>query len=456
MNIILISCDSLRADHLGCYGYKHPTSPHIDRIAAEGILFTQAFGGEIPTEPVHTSLFTGLTGHRTGIVAHGVQPYYLPKNTPWLPTLLWQAGYQTAACDNLYQLKEWFARGFVYYINTVSRQRNLTGAEVNAQAISWLRTQATSPFFLFLHYWDTHTPYLPPERYRNLFYEGDPAAPDNRSMEPVRAQTLYPFFHQFHYRHLGPVTDAQYISALYDAEIRYLDDCLAELDAELSALGLREDTLLIIMGDHGESLYEHDIYWDHAGLYDATIHVPLILRLPGRIRPGMRSDAMVQHMDLFPTILEAAGVAVPGPISGQSLWPLIDQTGSRDKLIRERTYHAECNWQAARAVRTGEWKLIHNIDPWEYQRPPYELYHLSTDPLETRNVVDDYPHIAAALQADLQKWVEGELAGRRDPIEVTLATDGMPAQPRMERALASFGLTWEEWRRRPDLKRLGL
>ncbi len=453
MNIILISCDSLRADHLGCYGYARPTSPYIDQIAASGALFEQAFGADIPTEPVHTALFTGLSGLETGIVAHGAQPHYLTRDTSWLPGLLWRAGYQTMACDNLYQLKEWFARGFRYYINTVSKQRAINGDEVNAEAIPWLRAHASSPFFLFLHFWDPHTPYLVPQTYQRLFYDGDPYDPAHGGMERVRAQTIYPFFYQYHYRHLGPVTDPAYISALYDAEIRYLDNCLAQLDAELAALGVREDTLLIVMGDHGESLYEHDIYWDHAGLYDATIRVPIIMRWPGHIAAGWRSSALVQHIDLFPTLLEAAGVRDLPPTAGQSLWPLL-RGESREP--RCRTYHAECNWQAARAVRTSEWKLIRNIDPWEYQRPPLELYNLRSDPGETNNLADIHPEIAAELHADLEQWLARGLAGRPDPIMETLAAAGMPARLRMERALAAWGIAWEDWRRHPDLHRLGL
>lgn len=456
MNIVLISCDTLRADRLGCYGYHRPTSPHIDEIAGQGALFLNAFGADIPTEPVHTTLFTGRLGLETGIVAHGAHPRTLAKDAPWLPQILWEAGFTTAACDNLYKLKEWFARGFVYYLNTVSRRRWIDGADVNARAEEWLRTyvrkKEREPFFLFLHYWDTHTPYLPPEEYVRLFYSGDPFSPHHQGMERVRAQPLYPFFHEYHYRHLGPVTDPQYINALYDAEVRYLDERIGELDHLLAELGLVDDTLLILMGDHGESLDEHDIYWDHAGLYEATVKVPLIIRWPGRVPPGTRVEGMVQHVDLFPTILEAAGIEVPRGLPGQSLWPLIEGAPSR----HTRLYHAECNWQAARALRTAEWKLIYNIDPWVYDRPPLELYHLPTDPQETKNLAESEAAVAKELFGELLAWVEQNLAGRVDPLKETLATVGIPAVARLERTLAKWGLTWAEWIQRPDLSRLSL
>lgn len=218
-------------------------------------------------------------------------------------------------------------------------------------------------------------------------------------------------------------------------------------------MGLLDDMLLVIMGDHGESLDEHDIYWDHAGLYEATIKVPLIMHWPQGIARGRRVSALVQHVDLLPTIMAAAERTPQGETSGHSLWGLIR---GEQHQVRDRTYHAECNWQASRAVRTPEWKLIHNIDPWAYERPEYELYHLATDPRETVNRAGDEPALVAELRDDLYQWVKSHLGEAEDPILATLRTVGMPAEPRLDRALSRWGLTWREWLRNPDLKRLGI
>ncbi|MDF2720112.1 MAG: sulfatase, partial [Paenibacillus sp.] len=153
MKIILISLDTLRASRLGGYGYGKPTSPHMDRIAREGVLFERAYAADIPTEVAHTGIFTGKVGLTTGIVSHGSELTHLPKSTAWLPALLRSAGFTTSAVDNLYQLKEWFARGYRYYINSAGSKRWIDGRTVNDLAFPWLSQHKDESFFLFLHYW---------------------------------------------------------------------------------------------------------------------------------------------------------------------------------------------------------------------------------------------------------------------------------------------------------------
>ncbi len=171
MKIILISLDTLRASRLSSYGYRKLTSPYLDRIAQEGVLFERAFAADIPTEVAHTGVYTGKIGLTTGIVSHGSSLTQLPKSTPWLPTMLKSAGFNTAAVDNLYQLKEWFARGYRYYLNSAGGKRWIDGKTVNGLAMPWLDAHKDESFFLFLHYWDTHTPYLPPEETIKDFYD---------------------------------------------------------------------------------------------------------------------------------------------------------------------------------------------------------------------------------------------------------------------------------------------
>lgn len=455
MNIVMISLDTLRASRLGCYGYARPTSPWLDRAAAEGVLFERAYATDIPTEVAHTSIFTGKIGLTTGIVSHGSELAHLPKSTPWLPALLRSAGFTTGAVDNLYQLKEWFARGYRYYINSVGRKRWIDGRTVNDLALPWIREHAGEPFFLFLHYWDPHTPYLPPEKYIPLFYPPgkDRYDPSNRSMERAYNHTAYPFFRHHHYELLGPVTDSGYVDALYDAEIRYLDDLLRELDETLEACGIRDETLLVLFGDHGESLTEHDIYWDHCGLYEPTVHVPVIMRWPGRIAAGRRVSGFVQQSDLFPTILEAVrrqapsgvdgtALRLPEGLDGRSLWPSIEggENGTRPFVSL-----SECAWQAARGLLTDRYKLIRYYDSGPFTRPERELYDLAADPQETRNLAQDDPQLAADMESRLNACVAERLGGRPDPMQRQLREAGLPFRRRIEAILREVGLSWDEW-----------
>ncbi|MEK3914577.1 sulfatase [Paenibacillus sp. FSL H7-0331] len=463
MKIIMISLDTLRADRLGCYGYGKPTSPHIDRIASEGVLMERAYAADIPTEVAHSAIFTGKIGLTSGIISHGSDLAYLPKTVEWLPSMLKASGFVTGAVDNLYNMKEWFARGYRYYINSSGKKRWIDGRTINDLALPWIEEHKEEHFFLFLHYWDAHTPYLPPDDYLQDFYgkDRDPYQKDNTSMNQAYAHAAYPFFKHHHYNKLGPVTDAEYVNALYDAEIRYLDDLLGELDAHLLNLGIREDTLLILFGDHGESLTEHDIYWDHCGLYEQTVHVPLIMRWPGHIPEAKRVKGFVQHADLLPTILEAAARAAPTGIDlsvlhppdgldGHSLWTSIHSEA--EGTMRE-VYLSECAWQAARAVRTERYKFIRYYDSGPFQRPPRELYDLQEDPEEQCNVIDKHPEVAAALEQQLDDFVALKLQGKPDPMMRQIEEAQLPFRRRIETILGAVGLTWESWIANPQQER---
>ena len=447
----MLSLDTARADRFGCCGYSLPTTPYLDGMAGQGALFERAYASDIPTEVAHTTIFTGRVGLSTGVVAHGSDLSQLSREHAWLPLLLRRAGYTTAAVDNLYQLKEWFARGYQYYINTAGERRWIDGRTVTDRAKAWIREHADEDFFLFVHYWDPHTPYLPPDAYARIFYPaGDPFDPQNRSMNAAYGHRAYPFFKHHHYDLLGPVTDVQYLNALYDAELRYLDDLLRELDGFLGEQGIREDTLLIVFGDHGESLTEHDIYWDHCGLYEPTVRVPLIVRWPGRIAPGLRARGFVQHADLMPTVLEAAGIAVPPQLDGRSLWPVLQ---GRAEGAHAEVFLSECAWQAARGVRTEDYKFIRTRDPGLFVRPQRELYDLRADPGETRNLAGERPAVAQELERRLDDWVAGKLGGRPDPMETVLRERGLPFRRRIDAILAEVGWEWESWSREPDRAR---
>lgn len=418
-NILLISVDSLRADHLGCYGYPRATSPHLDALAAQGVLCERTLCPGIPTFPSYTTLYTGQHPITHRIVAHPCKND-LDQSAPFLPWLLLQAGYTTCAVDSLMRSRLWFGRGYEFYIDPSIRHTLLhlavTGDDLNARAIPWLRAHAAEPFFLFIHYWDTHWPYTPPERYRRLFYAGHPTDPSNPSLEAWWRQPMGAAARATWLRTAdGLITDVEYVIALYDQEIRYVDDAVGEIVSAVDELGLADRTLVLVTADHGESMTEHGIFFDHHGLYDSTLRVPLIARWPGRLPEGVRLPDIVEVSDIAPTLLEAAGLRPPAAMEGRSFWRRL--TGEESPDGHERVVRSlECTWQAKWSLRTDRYKFILARDPDRYGNPPRELYDLAADPGEERNIAAQRPEIASALEAELEGWIADRLRalGRRD------------------------------------------
>ena len=416
LNIVLLTVDSLRADHLSCYGYDRETSPFMDAFAREGVLSERFLAPAIPTQPSYTTLLTGQLPMTHNIVSHGGHAN-IARETPMLPEILAQAGYTTCSVDNLWRHRFWYGRGFEFIIDpsvTKNLLISVTCEELNHRTIPWIKQHAGEPFFLFMHYWDPHYPYIPPQQYRHLYYQGNPVDPENHSLDAWWDHPLGALAKDTWLRTpQGVVTDADYVSALYDQEIRHQDDGLRAVVEAIDEAGLAEQTLIIILGDHGESLTEHGIFFEHYGLYDATLHVPMIMRLPGQLPAGVRLPRMLQHIDIAPTVLEAAGLPVPKAMDGKSFWKLAagqESEGGYDAVIS-----AECTWQACWSLRTDRYKLILPREPNDDGVIARELYDLEADPAEERNIVEERPDLAATLEARLEEWIAEHMrAARRD------------------------------------------
>src|SRR5690606_10065107 len=204
------------------------------------------------------------------------------------------------------------SRGFDHYLDYAAwgpdeSGRSPKAESLNAVAIPELERLAAgdAPFFLFLRHMDPHSPYLPPTPFDTMFYSGDPCDPSKDSMKPVLE--FKPFATYFQSWMPEGITDAEYVIAQYDGAIAYMDACIQRILTRIEELGIAENTLVIINGDHGETLMEHECYFDHHGLYECTLHVPLIMRLPGRLPEGVRVPGINLHQDLVPTILELIG-----------------------------------------------------------------------------------------------------------------------------------------------------
>lgn len=414
VNLLWIVLDSLRADRCGCFGSRRPTTPSLDRVAAGSFLFDQAISPHIPTHPAHISFLSGTDVFEHQIVAQGSDQEPDP-GIQLLPRVLRRAGYRTAAVDNI---GRWLQPAFDEYLSYPRWDHDgsrpwRSGEEVTARALPLLQEmKEEQPYFLFLHYWDAHSPYLPPPPFDRMFYRDDERASRHASMEPVwRSAWFANYFREW----LDGVRDIEFVKAQYDASVAYLDHCLDPIWQTLTDLDLWDDTLLIVHADHGEELDEHGCWFDHHGLYDTVIRVPLLIRLPGGATCG-RSSEMISLLDLMPTALDLLQVDAAGSnLAGQSLRPLLQHLpGYRPRPA----YLTECTWMRKYGWRTPEWKLIRALEPDIYGKPPVELYRLPVDRDEQRNLADSRPDLVEQLTAAAEAHAARRQVetGRENPV----------------------------------------
>jgi arylsulfatase A-like enzyme len=357
------------------------------------------------------------------VVAHGGKAK-LGRGTPYLPEILLEEGYTTCAVDTLFRERIWFGRGYEYIIDPSLHHvfyASVTQEELNDRAIHWIKTVPKGPFFLFIHYWDVHYPYVPPERMRGLFYDGgNPTDPDNHALDqwwdhPIGAMARDTWLHTSN----GPITDPKYVTALYDREIRYLDEGIAALEATLEQMGMAENTMIVLLADHGESMTDHRICYDHYGLYDCTVRVPTIVRWPaGKLRAGSRLAPFRQLSDVAPTLLDAAGCMVPEEMEGQSF--LSQLQGQEEPSGYDRVIGLESTWQAKYYLRNSRYKFILARQPDLLGNPDRELYDLTADPEEEHNLAAEQPQLAASMEAELEAWLADKLQAlgkSKDPVK---------------------------------------
>jgi arylsulfatase A-like enzyme len=325
MNVLIVSLDTVRADHLGCYGYERNTTPRLDDFAEEAILFERAFAQAPETVSSHMTLFTSLYPS-----VHGIREVFegkvLHAEVPTLARTLrdHEHPYRTAAFTEGGGVSSFigFEHGFDrYHDGTAGGSRPQKMIEATfAHAIDWLRRNADRRFFLFLHTYEAHTPYVPPPPYDRMFGPGA----DGPIQPPLGTAQIEQLVLERRLKYGDPGVDR--IVGLYDGEIRYLDDHLGALFDEMRGLGLLDSTLVIVLSDHGEDFFDHLSIASHGHtLYDELMHVPLLVRPPGgRGSAPDRIGAPVGLIDLMPTVLELVGADLPEGLQGESLVPLLE------------------------------------------------------------------------------------------------------------------------------------
>ena len=415
-NIVLLGVDSLLADHMSCYGYHRQTTPHIDRFAEGGALFEKTYSAHIPTTSAYASMLTGLDAFGTQVVALRHKGG-LREDVQTLPEILREQGYATSCVGFTGNPS---SRGFDKYLEYPSwgswnEGRSPKAQNLNDVAIPELDRLAKrrGPFFLFLRHMDPHAPYLPPEPYERMFYHGDECDPKNRSMDPVMA--FKPFCDFFASWMPPGITDKDYVIAQYDGAVAYMDACIQTIFNALEAHGIMDETIVILNGDHGETLYDHECWFDHHGLYDVTLHVPLIIRYPGRIPAGSRISGYNQHKDLVPTIMDLAEIETGIDFDGDSLMSLVD---GKVSSFDSEFYITECTWMRKHGWRTPQWKLMVALEPDFHFKPPVELYNLVEDPDENNNLADELPEVVNLLKRRMRNWIRKRVkeTGKRNPM----------------------------------------
>ena len=416
-NVVLFGVDSLLATHMSCYGYNRLTTPYIDRFAESGTLFEKTYCPHVPTTGAYASMLTGLDVFSTQVVALRHKGG-LRSEVKTLAEILHDEGYDTT-CIGFSGNPS--SRGFDNYLDyktswgSWEEGRSPKAQSLNEVAIPELERMASQdqPFFLFLRHMDPHSPYLPPAPYERMFYHGDECDPNNKSMEPV--MTFKPFCDYFATWMPPGITDKDYVIAQYDGAVAYMDACIQSIFNALEAMGIEDETIVVLNGDHGETLYDHECWFDHHGIYDVTLHVPLIIRYPGNIPAGQRVPGFNQHKDLVPTILELAEIDAGINFDGRSLIPMINsEVTSHESEI----YLTECTWMRKHGWRTPEWKLIRALEPDFHFKPPVELYNLIHDPDENDNLAETHPDVVELLTERMNAWIAKREAetGLENPI----------------------------------------
>lgn len=410
INFLVISLDTLRPDHLGCYGYERDTSPFIDELASRGTVFDQAFTTAPWTLPAHMSLFTSLypSFHKLDR-ANFVGSAHVDESEALLAEELAAVGYRTVGIvSHPFLAGDWgYERGFDLYHDTP-----MLAARQTARTLQWMewhrfhRNRGTAPakFFLFLHYLDTHEPYAAPSPHGEMFvgdYEG-PLRPQDHMV------TL------FSDKEFENEEDFQYVIGLYDGEVHFLDANMGKIFRGLETFGFDGNTMVVVTSDHGEEFKDHGAMGHWHSLYDSELRVPLILRYPQGGAAGRRVDYPVTLLDIFPTILELAGSrSVPERLQGVSLVPFLVAAGDARDPGHPRDLFAEfgpgdVKWEKdyfQRTIRSGRYKLI--VTWHEDGHVERELYDLVADPREQENVIDTAPpDRVRELQERLDRFVK--------------------------------------------------
>jgi arylsulfatase A-like enzyme len=383
-NVIIIAVDTLRADHLGCYGYPRNTSPNIDEFASHGVKFNNCYTPSPLTTPAFASMLTSLPPYKHGAKRNGLSIF---DRISTLPQFLKETGYYSGAFVSNWTLRKKLThldRGFDTYTEILTKKRwfkliNPEGEapEVNAEVYKWLHKNNEKKFFLFVHYTEPHEPYVYHEKFDRGFDNIDPA--------------LYP--RGSNHKKIGK----------YDTEIGFVDFYIGELIQKIREQGLFENSLIIFLADHGESFGEHDYYGHGRRLYNSCLHVPLIVKLPGNESKGTEIDRTVSLLDVAPTILSLSDQPAPDEMEGINLFDPEDH-GVLFFEAYKGAVHSEKSERFRLKVRPVRYGLVKNDYKLIFDGK-FEAYDLKKDRFELTNIYDNPEGIFAEMTNLLREFM---------------------------------------------------
>lgn len=424
-NILLITIDALRADHLGAYGYSRQTSPNIDRLASEGIRFEHAVSQWPLTSPSFAAMMSSTYGHTNGLMRTTAQR--MPDRALMLAELLKAGGYSTAAVVANVNLSHDFNfdQGFDTY-RELWREPEEQRTELTTRNGLELLDKASDgrPAFVWLHYFDPHARYQPPKPFDGMFVND--AHFDSTWRVPLLTQKRWDIGGISTNVNLGREDRVAYYVAQYDAEIRSVDTQVGILMKALKDRGLDGRTVVVIASDHGESLGDHNYFFEHGRFpYDDCVHVPLIFHGPGVRQAGGVVRSPVELIDLAPTLLDLAGLPVNREAEGKSLRRLMNGEGAGSPEWQYAFTESGFAQNYQRSITSERYKLVYVPDAGDrklMQGRELELYDHQQDPGETRNVIDEHPEVAGPLKERLWQWIEA--AGTDAEAPAAVRVDG--------------------------------
>ncbi|MEF8781214.1 MAG: sulfatase [Haloferacaceae archaeon] len=446
MKTLFIDVDSLRADHVGRYGYEGETTPNIDALIDDGVAFARGYVANSPCMPSRAALTSGRYGIANGVETHGQQSQLVdrPENRtdwagswtenepsrPWwtLPEAFFQTGTRTIGVSSFPRHPApWFYHVWHQFRQPQEPDEEMTtewghvsfqtprAEAVTDETIAALESHDGSEFFAYAQYWDPHAPYNRSQeeidRFRDVDLPPHPTAEglaEHRRWDTLRGATQ---------EGIESLEDLDELVSAYDAEIHYADRHVGRLLDYLRETGQYEETLIVLSGDHGEEFGEHGLYREHWSTHDGTQRVPMVIKPPSSTQfdAGFR-DHLITNVDFAPTILDYADLEPPERWQGRSLRPILESAdaGGRDEIVFDHGLYT-----AQRAIRTDRWKLIRTYHPgmWGGVLPEWQLYDMREDPWEQDDVAEANPEVVETLRKRMVLWAESHRTGSTDPLE---------------------------------------